>query len=169
VIDALAERLEALEEDVVQGTETDALQELYAVRRDLIFLRKSVWPLREVVGQLRRGESDLVPEATAPFFADVHDHAVQVLESVDSFRDLASGLTDLHLALAGQRTNDVMKVLTVIATVFMPLGFLAGLYGMNFENMPELKWPWGYPALLGVMVALAATMFWTFRRRGWLG
>jgi magnesium transporter len=127
-----------------------------------------VWPLREVVAALERDGTELIDERTAPFLRDLYDHIVQVIETVETLRDMVTGLLDLYLSSLGQRTNEIMKVLTVMATIFIPLTFLVGVYGMNFEYMPELHWPWGYPALWGVMLACVAIMLIVFRRKKWL-
>ena len=134
----------------------------------MILLRRSVWPLREVVARLERAESPLIRPGLNLFLRDVYDHTVQVIEGIESFRDLLSGLQDLYLSTISTRANQVMKVLTVIATIFIPLTFLVGVYGMNFEYMPELKIWWAYPALWGVMGAVAGAMLVWFWRKGWM-
>jgi magnesium transporter len=127
-----------------------------------------LWPLREAVGALSRTESRLVSESTQVFVRDVHDHVIQIIDTVETLRDLASGMSDLYLSGVGQRTNEVMKVLTVMASIFIPLTFLAGVYGMNFDFMPELGIRWAYPALWGLMLALGGSMLWYFRKRKWI-
>lgn len=134
----------------------------------MITLRKSVWPLRELINGLQRIESDLIKETTRVYLRDVYDHTIQVIDSVEDFRDILSSMVDIYLSSLSYRMNDVMKVLTIIATIFIPLTFIAGVYGMNFEYMPELKWRWGYPAVMFGMTLLAVTMFVYFKKRRWV-
>jgi magnesium transporter len=133
----------------------------------MILLRKSVWPLREAISGLQREET-LVRESTRVFLRDVYDHTIQVIDTVETFRDLISGMLDLYLSSLSNRMNEVMKVLTIIATLFIPLTFIVGVYGMNFTYMPELGWRWAYFAVWGVMLALAGGMFVFFRKQKWL-
>ncbi|NNF25918.1 MAG: magnesium and cobalt transport protein CorA, partial [Gemmatimonadetes bacterium] len=130
-------------------------------------VRRAVWPLREVIGSMYRTDSELIAEDTRIFLRDVHDHAVQVIDAAETLRELAAGVMDLHMSAVSNRMNEVMKVLTMIATIFIPLSFLAGLYGMNFDTMPELHIPWAYPALLSVMGAVGIGMLVYFKRKGW--
>ena len=134
----------------------------------MIFLRKAVWPLREVISSLTRGESALVQESTRIYLRDVYDHTIQVIDSIETFRDMVSGMLDIYLSSVSNRLNAVMKVLTIITTLFMPLTFIAGIYGMNFKSMPELEWPWGYPVVLLVMFGIGLSMLVYFRRKKWL-
>ena len=134
----------------------------------MIFLRKSVWPLREVVAKLERAESELIKDSTEIFFRDVYDHTIQVIDNIETFREILAGMLETYLSSVSNRMNQVMKVLTIIATIFIPLTFLAGVYGMNFEHMPELKWRFGYFLVWGVMIALGVGMAVAFRRRKWL-
>jgi len=134
----------------------------------MIFLRKSVWPLREVVSGLERGETPLVHESTRVYLRDVYDHTIQVIDNVESFRDMVSGMLDIYLSSVSNRMNEVMKVLTIFASIFIPLTFIAGVYGMNFAFMPELGWRWSYPAILVVMALAAAALLVYFRRKRWL-
>ncbi len=147
------------------------LQAIYALKRSLIALRRSVWPLREAVAQLERGgESPLIDETTLVYFRDVYDHTIEVAETVETYRDMISGTLDVYLSSQSSRMNEIMKVLTVIATIFIPLTFIAGgVYGMNFAYMPEISHPWGgYPAALASMAAVAAAMLLYFRKKGWI-
>jgi magnesium transporter len=130
----------------------------------MAFLRKSIWPLREVVGGLERSESSLIHESTGLYLRDVYDHTIQVIDAAETFRDVLSGMLDIYLSSVSNRMNEVMKVLTIIATVFIPLTFIAGLYGMNFRYMPELEWPWGYPLVWIVMIVVAVLMVIYFRQ-----
>lgn len=168
ILERLGERIEALEEMLMQEPSKKALEEIYRLKRELLTVRKSVWPLREVVGNLERSESKLIRKATHPYFRDVYDHTVQVLDSTENYRETVAGLLDLYLSSISNKTNDVMKVLTMIATIFIPLSFLCGLYGMNFEHMPELKYPWAYPALLVVMTLVSTGFIIYFKRKDWL-
>lgn len=168
VLEKLGEEIESLEEELVQDPRTSTLREIHRLKRELIFLRKAVWPLREVIGSLERGECPLVREATTLYLRDVYDHVIQVVDTLETFRDMLSGMLDIYLSSVSNRMNAVMKVLTVIATVFMPLTFLAGVYGMNFKYMPELEWRWGYPFIWLVMIVIGAFMMLFFKRKKWL-
>jgi len=134
----------------------------------MIFLRKSVWPLREVVSVLERGESPLILESTGIYLRDVYDHTIQVIDTIETFRDMISGMLDIYLSSISNRMNSVMKVLTIIATIFIPLTFIAGIYGMNFKYMPELEWRWGYFAVLALIGAIVVSMLGYFKRKKWL-
>ena len=168
VLEQLSEQVVDLEEELSGRPRHDALQRIHQFRRDLVVVRKAVWPLREVVAALARDDSELIDERTAPFLRDLHDHTVQVIETVETLRDSVSGLLDLYLSSVSQRTNEIMKVLTVMATIFIPLTFVAGIYGMNFEYMPELQWRWSYPLLWLFMIISAGGMLIAFRRKKWL-
>jgi magnesium transporter len=168
VLEKLGERIEALEEQLVVNPAPVILQSIHKLKRDMILLRKSVWPLREVISALGRGDSSLIDEPTRVYLRDVYDHTIQVIDTIETFRDMLSGMLDIYLSSVSNRTNSVMKVLTIIATIFMPLTFLAGLYGMNFKYMPELDLHWAYPALLIVMAAIAISMLIYFRIKKWL-
>jgi magnesium transporter len=168
VLEQLGERIESLEENLVTDPRPETLKTIHAMKNEIIYLRKSIWPLREVVSSLERGESSLIEESTQVFLRDVYDHTIQVIETVETFRDMVSGMLDIYLSSASNRMNEVMKVLTIIATIFIPLGFLAGVYGMNFDKMPELHWENGYFYALSVMFLVAASMLIYFKRKGWL-
>jgi magnesium transporter len=168
ILERLGERVESLEQRLVSRPEAASLRELNALKREMIYLRKTVWPVREVAAGLERGESPLIAASTRPYLRDLYDHAIHVIDTVETFRDMLSGMLDLYLSSASNRMNEIMKVLTIIATLFIPLTFLAGVYGMNFKYMPELDRWWAYPAVLGIMLACAAAMVAFFRRRGWL-
>ena len=168
VLEKFGEKMEEIEEELVTDPEPETLQDIHILKREMIYIRKSVWPLREVVNALERGESPLITSSTKVYLRDVYDHTIQVIDTVETFRDLLSGMLDLYLSSISNRMNEVMKVLTTIATIFIPLTFIAGLYGMNFINMPELKWYWGYPAAILSMVIVALLMVIYFRRKKWL-
>ena len=168
VLEMVGEEIETMEDEVMTTPTTETMQKLQKVKRRLLFLRKSVWPLREVISGLERGESKLIKKQTNPYFRDVYDHTIQVVDMVETMRDMNSGMFDMYLSSISNRMNEVMKVLTIIATIFIPLTFIAGIYGMNFEYMPELKWRWAYFSVWGVIVLVVAGMIWYFKRKRWL-
>jgi magnesium transporter len=168
ILEQLGDVAEDLDLRILNDTSPEVLQRVSHLKRELLLMRKAVWPLREALSALVRTESPLVTESTQIFIRDVHDHAIQIIDTVETLRDLTSSMTDLFMSTLGQRTNDVMKVLTIMASIFIPLTFIAGIYGMNFEYMPELRIPWAYPALWGIMLVLAGGMVVYFRRKGWL-
>jgi magnesium transporter len=168
VLESFGEKLEFLEDEVVEQPAPKTLQEVHRFKNDMIILRKSMWPLREVVGRLERRESPLISEATSVYFKDVFDHTIVAIDTVETYRDILSGMLDIYLSSVSNRLNEVMKVLTIIATIFMPLTFLAGLYGMNFKFMPELEWRYGYFTVLILMAVVAGFMILYFRRRRWI-
>jgi len=168
VLEKLGERIEFLEDELVTRPTPSTLQVLHRLKREMISLRKSVWPLREVIGTLERGESSLIQASTNLYLRDVYDHTIQVIDNVETFRDMLSGMLDIYLSSISNRMNEIMKVLTIISTIFIPLTFIVGLYGMNFKHMPELEWPWGYPAVLLLMSGVTVFMLFYFRRKKWL-
>jgi magnesium transporter len=168
LIEKIGEKITSLEEELLQNPAPQTVKRIHHLRREMIFLRKSVWPLREVISGLERGESALIQDTTLFYLRDVYDHTIQVMDTIETFRDMLSGMLDIYLSSVSNRLNAVMKVLTIIATIFMPLTFIAGIYGMNFKYMPELEWPWGYPLILLTMLAIAVFMLAFFRRKKWL-
>ncbi|MHC4706411.1 MAG: magnesium/cobalt transporter CorA [Planctomycetota bacterium] len=168
ILERLGEEIESMEEELVSSPSEKTLERIHRLKREMIFLRKSVWPLREVISGLQRTESSLIKESTQLYLRDVYDHTIQVIDTVESFRDMASGMLDIYLSSISNRMNAVMKVLTIIATIFIPLTFIAGIYGMNFKYMPELERHWGYPLVLFVMGIVAVVMLIYFRRKRWL-
>ena len=168
VMEKMGEKIDRLEDEVVAAPKRETLQNIQKLRDEILLVRRSVWPLREVVSLLERAESPLIDKTTAIYFRDVYEHTIQVMDTVDTYRDILSGMFDIYLSSISNRLNEVMKVLTIIATLFMPLTFLAGVYGMNFEHMPELKWRYGYFLLWGVMIAVALGMLVFFRRKKWI-
>jgi len=168
VLEKLGEKIEGMEDELVTNPTPETLQTLHNLKREMIFLRKSVWPLREVVSRLERGESSLIKDATGIYLRDVYDHTIQVIDTIETFRDMLSGMLDIYLSSVSNRMNEVMKVLTIFATIFIPLTFIAGLYGMNFRFMPELEWHWGYPAVVVLMVAVGISLLFYFRKKRWL-
>jgi magnesium transporter len=168
LLERYGDRAEALEERLLERPTPQVMLELNAMKRELLFIRKAAWPLRDLVGTLERERSPIFGEVAQTYLRDLHDHAVQIIETVELLRDVLTGLHDLYLSSLSYKMNETMRVLTVIGTIFLPLTFLVGVYGMNFEAMPELRQPWAYPALWGVMIALAVGMLAYFRRRGWV-
>ena len=169
LLEAFADRLEDLEEQVMARPRPDVLVQVQKTKRTLIALRRSVWPLREALNMLLRDQAPRITDATKPYLRDTYDHCVQVAEVTDSYREIASELTNTYMSVVANRTNDVMKVLTVMASIFIPLTLVAGIYGMNFDHMPELHQRWGYPTAIVSMVVIAGGMLLYFRKKGWLG
>ena len=167
ILEHLGEKIEIIEESLVKNPSTQTLQAIQHLKREMIFLRKSVWPLRETISSLERTECQLIKEATGLFLKDIYDHTIQVIDTIETFRDMLSGILDIYLSSISNRMNEIMKVLTIIATIFMPLTFLAGVYGMNFKYMPELEWHWGYFFILGIMITIAVSMLVYFRKKRW--
>jgi magnesium transporter len=168
ILEKLGEKIELLEENLVTTPTPQTLQKIHRLKRELIFLRKSVWPLRDVVGGLEKRESPLIKETTVVFFRDVYDHTMRIIDMVETFRDMVSGMLDIYLSSINSRMNEIMKVLTIIATIFIPLTLIASIYGMNFRYMPELEWHWGYPVVLLSMGVLSVLMLIYFRRKKWI-
>jgi magnesium transporter len=168
ILEKLGERIEVLEEKLVTVPTPETLKLIHHLKREMIFLRKAVWPLREVIGGLERGESPFMSQSTKVYLRDVYDHTIQVIDSIETFRDMVSGMLDIYLSSVSNRLNAVMKVLTIITTIFMPLTFIAGIYGMNFKYMPELEWPWSYPIILLLMFGVGIFMLFYFKKRKWL-
>lgn len=175
VLEDYGERLEELEDAVVARPAPDMVERIHALKRDLLGLRRAIWPHREMINALIRDDTPLVTDQTRIYLRDCYDHIIQLMDIVETFREVSSGLVDVYLSSQSTRLNDIMKVLTMIATVFMPLGFVASLYGMNFDpaaspwNMPELGWRFGYPFALAVMAATALALVYYFHRQGWIG
>jgi len=174
LLELFGEDVQELEEDVLEKPSTTTVQQIHRLRRELLLLRRTLWPQREVVNALLRDDTALIGRETRLYLRDCYDHAVQIIDLLESYRDVLASLLDLYYSGLSTRMNDIMRVLTVIATIFIPLTFIAGVYGMNFAHpqspwaMPELSWYWGYPAVLGLMVAVAAGMLFYFRRKNWL-
>jgi magnesium transporter len=160
---------------VLTGIDRSTVSKIHEVKTDLLLLRRAVWPHRETFNELIRDPTTLVSSDTRVYLRDCYDHTVQIIDLLEMYRELGSDLRDLYLSAVSNRMNEIMKVLTIITTIFMPLSFIAGIYGMNFNteispwNMPELNWRWGYPVTLAVMALLAAGMVAFFVKRGWLG
>jgi magnesium transporter len=168
ILETIDERLDAAEGELLDGLSPRLPEKIHHLKRECLYLSRQIWPLREVLARLTREKVDFIEDRTAIFFRDVYDHAIQVIEGVEIVRDLLSGILDLYVSMSGNRLNEVMKVLTLIATIFIPITFIAGVYGMNFKYMPELDWPWGYPAAIGVMAAVCGGMLVYFKKKKWL-
>lgn len=173
VLEAYGEQIEELEDEVVVNPTRNTIKKIYQIRRELLALRRAIWPQRDAINTLIRDGSDLISPEVQIYLRDCYDHAVQVMDMVETYRELTSGLMDIYLSSVGNKMNEIMKLLTVISTIFIPLTFIAGVYGMNFNteksplNMPELNWSWGYPVCLALMLAIAIGLVFFFWRRGW--
>ncbi len=174
VIEKVGEMVEDIEDRLVKNPDESILYDVHSLKRDMIYLRRSIWPMRDVVGSLSRDRSSMINTETEIFFRDIYDHTIQVIDMIETFRDMLSGMLDLYLSSLSNRMNEVMKVLTIIATIFIPLTFVAGIYGMNFDpdasplNMPELNWFYGYPITLFGMLLISLMMLLYFRRKKWI-
>jgi len=164
----IGNQLDEIEEKLLSDPGRDVTASIHELKRRLLDIRRAVWPLRELVSSFEKSESNLIKKSTRPFIRDVYDHCIQVIDNVEVSREITAGLLDMYLSGIGNRTNQVMKVLTIVATLFIPLTFIVGIYGMNFEYMPELSWPWAYPALMGFMLLVFSGMIFYFRKKKWL-
>jgi magnesium transporter len=168
VLESVGERIEELEDEVVADPRPETVRKIHQLKREVILLRKAVWPLREVIGALERREFRLVSEQVVVYLRDLYDHTIQVIDTIEASRDMLAGMLDVYLSSISNRMNEIMKFLTIIGTIFIPLTFIAGVYGMNFQNMPELHWRWGYFGALGLMLAVSIFLLVYFRRKNWL-
>jgi magnesium transporter len=174
VLELYGERIDDLEEEVIVNPSQKTLQKIYQIRRELLQLRRAIWPQRDAINSLIRDGSELISDDVRVYLRDCYDHAVQVMDIVETYRELVAGLMDVYLSAISNKMNEIMKLLTVVSSIFIPLTFIAGVYGMNFNteksphNMPELNWYWGYPLCLGVMGLIAISLLYFFWRRGWL-
>ncbi|NNG17477.1 MAG: magnesium/cobalt transporter CorA [Gemmatimonadales bacterium] len=169
VLETYGDRLEAIEQDIAENPTVEALADVQRAKRDLRRLRRAIWPLREYLNAILREPTPLISEHTTVYLRDCSDHAVRILDLVESYREWSSDLSDLYVSTVNTRMNDVMRVLTIFAAIFIPLTFVAGIYGMNFQRMPELAWYFGYPLVLTIMASVGVTMVFYFRRKGWIG
>jgi magnesium transporter len=173
ILEAYGEKIELLEDRVIQKCSDRTLAQVYRIRRELLALRRGIWSQRDALNSLIREGHPLIGDRTMPYLKDCYDHTVQIIDTIETYRELASGLIDIYLSAVNNKMNEVMKLLTVVSSIFIPLTFIAGVYGMNFNpdaspwNMPELNWYWGYPFCLGVMFAIALFLVIYFWRRGW--
>ena len=168
VLEKLGERIETLEDDLIANPNRKTLRDIHDLKSRMLLLRKSIWPLRDAVGRLERAETPLIRESTVIYIRDVYDHMIQVIDNIETFREMLSGILDIYLSSVSNRMNEVMKVLTIIGTIFIPLTFIAGVYGMNFKFMPELEWRGGYFVVWGLMLAVGITLLYFFKRKKWL-
>lgn len=174
LLDGLGEQMEAVEDELMGEPNEGTFQKIHDLRKDIISSRKAIWPTRDMLNSLIRDESAFVKQDTKIFIRDVYDHLVQIIDNIENYRDMVMGMHDMYMSHVSNKMNEVMKVLTIIATIFIPLTFLAGIYGMNFNpeaspyNMPELNWYWGYPAFWVVTIVIAILMIVYFRRKEWL-
>jgi magnesium transporter len=168
VLEHLGEYIETIEQEVVTNPAPGVLHGIHDLKNQMLFLRKAVWPLREMIGALERGQLPLFRESTLLYVRDVYDHTTQVIETLEMYREMVSGLLDVYLSSLSNKMNEIIKMLTILSTLFMPLTFVVGLYGMNFRYMPELEWKWGYPAVLSLLGVMTCMMLWFFRRRRWI-
>ncbi len=167
VLDILGEHIDEAENELLSSPSMDDLNNMRRMKRDLIYIHKSVWPLREVVARMERDAGTLIADATQPYIRDAYSHIIQIIDTTETYRELLSGLMDLYLSMVSNKMNEIMKVLTIISTIFIPLTFIAGVYGMNFDFMPELRWPWGYGFSLLLMAGISGMMIGYFKRRKW--
>jgi len=168
LLEKFGDDVEALEEELLSKPSPATLARIHHYKREMLLLRKAVWPLREVLVSLGRDESELVSRDTQVYIRDVYDHTIHIMDSIDTIRDLLAGMLDLYISSVSNHMNEIMKVLTIFASIFMPLTFIAGIYGMNFQNMPELSMPWGYPIVIAVMITISASLVAFFRWKKWL-
>jgi len=169
ILERIGDDIETLEEELIANeSNKTTLNDVHRLRREVLFLRREIWPLREMVSKLGKGDFELIQPSTHLFLTDVHDHVIQILDTIESYRDMLASLLDLYLSTISNRMNEVMKVLTMIATIFIPITFVAGLYGMNFEHMPELHWRWGYLGVWGIFVFIAVAMVLYFKKKRWI-
>ncbi len=167
-LESFSDKVEFLEEEVVVKPTPQTLREVHQFKNDMIMLRKSLWPLREVIARLERRESPLISANLTVYLKDVYDHTIIAIETVETYRDILSGMLDIYLSSVNNRLTDTMKILAIIATLFMPLNFITSFYGMNFKNMPELEWHYGYYVVIGVIFLIAVSMIIFFKRKHWL-
>lgn len=168
ILEQIGIQIEAIEDATLNQPTPKVLERIHAMKREILYLRKQIWPLREVVGAMTKEESVWIQGDTTLFLRDVHDHTIQIMETIESLRDIMAGLVDLYLTGISNKMNEIMKVLTIIATIFIPITFIAGVYGMNFKHMPELEWSWGYGLVWAVMIAVMLAMVIYFKKKKWL-
>jgi magnesium transporter len=167
-LEQMDNRLEVLEESIFNDPSPQVLRNMQKSKRELALLRKTIWPIREVINHFKRNEANFITDTTRLYANDVYDHTIQAIETIESFRDIIAGMLDMYLSNINQKMNEIMKVLTVVATIFVPLTFISSLYGMNFHNMPELSTTWGYPAVLTLMALIASYMLYVFHKKKWI-
>jgi magnesium transporter len=168
ILDTIGEQIEDIEEEIQTNTSQNTFGKVQQLKKELIFLHKALYPLREAISRLTKGETNFIGEENIRYFTDINDHVVHLIDLLDTYRDLAAGLADFHINMQNQRLNEVIRVLTIISTIFMPLTFIVGVYGMNFDNLPELHWKYGYYEVLGIMAVITVSMIAFFKYRKWL-
>lgn len=168
-LEYLGEKIEILEDQLMEDPGPNVLKEIHSLKTEMLFIRKAIWPLREIINALSRGDSALFNQDTLIYLRDVYDHIIQIIDTIEMYRDMVTGMFDIYISSVSYKLNEVMKVLTIIATIFIPLTFIVGLYGMNFKYMPELEWEWGYPGVLILMMLISISMILYFRREKWIG
>lgn len=168
ILENIGDQIELIEEKLINKPKKTTLTQLHLLKRQMIDLRRAVWPLREVILSLERDETGLIKRQNIPYYRDLYENTIHIIDTIESYRDILSGMLDIYLSSVSNRLNEVMKVLTIISTIFMPLTFIAGVYGMNFKYMPELTWKLGYPFSLLIMAVVALMFFRFFRKKGWL-
>jgi len=167
ILEVIGDNVEDVEVKLVSGPTAETLGAIQRMKKDLIYLRKSIWPLREVLSSLERGESELISDALRVYFRDIYDHSIHAIDTIETLRDMLSGMLDIYLSSVSNRLNQVMKVLTIISTIFIPLTFIAGVYGMNFKNIPEIGWTYGYPFAILLMILVTLAMLYYFKKKKW--
>lgn len=168
IMEKVGDEIDAVEDELLDNPTEEVLHKTYTLKRDLVFIRNTLWPMRNVVSALSRNEFDLIDEKTTRYFRDIYDHVVQMIDITETYRDISSGMLDTYLSSISNKTNDVMKILTIYSTIFIPLSFLAGVYGMNFKNMPELDWKYSYPLFWVISTVITIGMLIFFKKKDWL-
>lgn len=168
IMEKIGDRIEILEDELIDNPAQATLNQLHHMKREMIYIRKVVWPVRELISNIQRSETSLITDSTGLYLRDVHDHSIRVIDTVETYRDLLSSMMDIYLSSVSNRMNEIMKVLTIISTIFIPVTFIAGVYGMNFDFMPELRSPWGYATVWLVMLAIMGSLVYYFSRKRWL-
>ena len=168
ILEALGDKIEGIETQLLDDPTHDTLEIIHEMKREMIYLRKQIWPIREIINSLAKSESSLIQEQMYVYFRDVYDHTIQIIDTIESYRDILAGMLEIYLSTLSNRMNQVMKVLTIIATIFIPITFIAGVYGMNFKFMPELEWRWGYFMVWGIVIVVVGIMLGFFKRKQWL-
>jgi magnesium transporter len=168
ILEKFGDKIEVLEENLLENPGKEMLRQLHELKREMIYVRKAVWPMRELINNMERSETELIKPSTDIYLRDLHDHTIRVIDTVETYRDLLSGMMDIYLSSVSNKMNEVMKVLTIITTIFVPVTFIAGVYGMNFDYMPELRSPWGYAGTWAVMLSIMLSLMYYFKRKKWL-
>jgi magnesium transporter len=168
ILEALGDKIEGIETQLLDDPTHDTMEIIHEMKREMIYLRKQIWPIREIINSLVKSESSLIQEQLHVYFRDVYDHTIQIIDTIESYRDILSGMLDIYLSTLSNKMNEVMKVLTIIATIFIPITFVAGIYGMNFKFMPELEWRWGYAMVWAIIVVVVGIMIGFFKKKQWL-